>query len=154
MKIRRRKSGCFMRNVWTFTKSVCGFFLSFAVTSVLLFLSLIIKLPATTCHYKTQTFDKRYFLLLLWQGHGHARLLYSFSSFDQRIRKSSLHIWREVPFTQHKETGRRKRTAEEDSDTNDTTFQSKWHKVATSPLKKITGQWDRYSPETVSFVLY
>lgn len=53
-----------------------------------------------------------------------------------KVQKAQTHIWREVPFTQHKERGRRKRTAEEDSDTNDTTFQSKWHKVATSWFKK------------------
>lgn len=54
----------------------------------------------------------------------------------KRVTKSSFHICREVPFTQYKETGKRKRKAEEDSDINDTTFHSNCHNLAPSYLKK------------------
>lgn len=57
---------------------------------------------------------------------------------EKMKRKSGLHIWREVPFTRHKETGRRK-TKQRTRDTNDTTFQSNWHKHATSSLKTQQG---------------
>lgn len=51
--------------------------------------ALVLKKPqqwlhlTPTCGCKMRTYDKRVFLLLLWQGHGQAGLLSAFSGFDQ-----------------------------------------------------------------------
>lgn len=105
------ETGCFKR------KSVLFFFLFFVVKC---FYFKRLKLTKRWSHLSPHAVTKR--------GHGHTGLLSPFSSFDQLLlekmkRQSGLHIWREVPFTRHKETGRRK-TKQRTQDTNDTTFQS------------------------------
>lgn len=62
----------------------------------------------------------------------------------KRIRKGSLHIWREVPFAQR---DRKREKKAEDSDTNETTFQSNWHKRATSSLKTPQGSGTDIAPK-------
>lgn len=65
---------------------------------------------------------------------------------DQMTRNNGLHIWREVPFTPHKETGRRK-TKQGPQGLNDQTFQSNWDKHAASDVN--TRGWSgRYNPQS------
>lgn len=81
--------------------------------------------------------DKRcFFLLLLWSCLHSQALIKGLESAASTSGGKSL-------FNKHKETGRRKRTAEEGSDTNDTTFQSKWQKVATSSFKGTDLAWTK-----------
>ena len=97
-----------------------------------------------TCCSKTRTCAEGYFYFCHDRAtdtqvcclHSRALINLLFEKM-KRFRKSSLHIWGEVP---HKGTGRRK-GKRRTQDMNDTTCQSNWHKLATSSLKTQQGSW-------------
>lgn len=140
-------NGYFKRNVCTFSNFF--FFLlqqlCYNKTDKLTWLHL-----NPTRGYKTQTCDEGYFYYCSDRAtdtqvrclHSHALIKLLFDKI-KRFRKSSLHIWREVPFTRHKETGRRKRKRR----TETRMTQHFNHKRATSSLKTQQGSGTDIAPK-------